>query len=125
MNMEIDGEETLKINFEMKVKKVHMDPRVKENQGKIALQRGPVVYSFEEIDNPDGIDNILIGRDTQFYNEWNPDLLNGMIMLKVRNAEKEWRAIPYFAWDNRDLGKMRVFVKELIDNTRSVEYKPS
>ncbi|MDP4147206.1 MAG: glycoside hydrolase family 127 protein [Bacillota bacterium] len=121
MDIEINGEETLKIIFVMKVKKVHMDPRVKEDQGKIALQRGPVVYAFEEVDNPHGIDDILIGRDTQFYSEWSPDLLRGIVRLKVKNDEKEWNAIPYYAWDNRELGKMSVFVKELIDNTRSVE----
>ncbi|MDP4147544.1 MAG: hypothetical protein Q8936_24265, partial [Bacillota bacterium] len=121
MYIEINGEETLKIIFVMKVKMVHMDPRVKEDQGKIALQRGPVVYAFEEVDNPHGIDDILIGRDTQFYSEWSPDLLRGIVRLKVKNDEKEWNAIPYYAWDNRELGKMSVFVKELIDNTRSVE----
>ncbi|HLO13114.1 MAG TPA: beta-L-arabinofuranosidase domain-containing protein [Pseudoneobacillus sp.] len=125
IDTDIHGEETLKINLVMKVKKVRMDPRVKEDLGKVALQRGPVVYAFEEVDNPNGIDDILIGRDTQFFSQWSPDLLKGIVKLKVKNEEKEWYAIPYYAWDNRELGKMTVFVKELIDNARSVENKPS
>jgi uncharacterized protein len=117
----IYGEETLKIDFVMKVKKVHMDPRVKEDLGKVALQRGPVVYAFEEADNPQGIDDILIARDTKFHSVWSPVLLRGIVQLKVETKNQAWNAIPYYAWDNRELGKMKVFVKELIDNSRNVK----
>ncbi|MEO2078621.1 MAG: beta-L-arabinofuranosidase domain-containing protein [Bacillus sp. (in: firmicutes)] len=118
IDTEICGEETLKIMFVMKVKRVRMDPRVKEDLGKLVLQRGPIVYAFEQTDNPEGIDDILIGRDTQFTSEWCPDLLRGIVMIKVKHNNKEWKAVPYYAWDNRKSGKMRVFVEELIDNAR-------
>jgi uncharacterized protein len=118
MDTSIDGEETLIIDFAMKVQKVRMDPRVKEDLGKVALQRGPVVYAFEEIDNAQGIDDIFIARDTEFYCEWKPDLLKGINLLKVVNQNQVWNAIPYYAWDNRELGKMKVFVHEIIDNAR-------
>jgi DUF1680 family protein len=120
IDTEIAGEETLKISLIMDSKKVHMDPRVKENLGKVALQRGPVVYAFEEADNPEGIDDIFITRDSQFHCEWSPDLLRGVVKLKVTSNSEHWTAIPYYAWDNRELGKMKVFVEE-IDNALSAE----
>lgn len=115
----LDGEGVLDIDFAMPVKKVHMDPRVIEDAGRVALQRGPVVYAFEGIDNSKGIRNIKINRSTQFNWIWEPNELGGIVKLSVLTDGEEWQAVPYYAWDNRELCEMMVFVKEELDNERT------
>lgn len=119
MHVTLEKNTVLDINFAMPVKKVHMDPRVTEDAGKVALQRGPVVYAFEGIDNPKGISDILISRATRFNTEWKPEELGGIVKLRVDSGDNRWFAVPYYTWDNRELCEMRIFVDEEIDNART------
>lgn len=119
LDVTLDGAGVLDIDFEMPVKRVRMDPRVKDDLGLVALQRGPVVYAFEEVDNKRGIRDIKISRTTQFSTIWEPDELGGIVKLCADNGDDRWYAIPYYAWDNRELCQMKVFVKEEIDNERT------
>jgi DUF1680 family protein len=117
--VEIQKDEVLKINFAMPVVKAHMDPRVSEDAGKTAIQMGPVVYAFEKNDNPEGIQDILVTRHTQFNTDWEPEILGGIMKLRMETNRREWIGIPYYAWDNRELGDMKVFVDEETDNART------
>ncbi|HYF83320.1 MAG TPA: beta-L-arabinofuranosidase domain-containing protein [Clostridia bacterium] len=119
MDVILEKNSTLSIDFVMTVRKTHMDPRVIEDSGKTALQRGPVIYAFEKADNPLGIDDIYITRFTRFDTIWDSQMLGGIMKLKVSTDGKQWLAIPYYTWDNREPGAMRVFVDEEIDNSRS------
>jgi DUF1680 family protein len=119
LNIEIDREAQLKIDFAMPVIKAHMDPRVLEDAGKTAIQRGPVVYAFEKNDNPEGVQDILVTRYTRFNTDWEPETLGGIMKLRMKTRGREWTGIPYYAWDNRDLGEMKVFVDEETDNART------
>ena len=94
------------LNFEMPVEVVAADPRVKEDEGKRAVQRGPVVYCLEEADNPD-IDAVRIAEDEKFDTAFEKDLLGGIVSIK---AAEGGHYIPYYAWDNREAGKMKVWV---------------
>ena len=94
------------LNFDMPVEVVAADPRVKEDEGKRAVQRGPVVYCLEEVDNPD-IDAIRVAEDEQFDTAFEKDLLGGIVSIK---AAEGGNYIPYYAWDNREAGKMKVWV---------------
>lgn len=108
----------LDIDFIMPVRKVNMDPRVTEDIGKAALQRGPIVYAFEKADNPLGIDDIYITRYTQFNAIWDSQMLGGITKINVQTDNKKWLAIPYYVWDNRESGEMKVFVDMKVDNAR-------
>ena len=97
----------------MPVEAVAADPRVKENQGKRAVQRGPVVYCLEEVDNPEGFDGLTLAEDAQFdLNELDKSQWwgNSLMEIKARSADQTLTFIPYFAWDNREAGKMKVWI---------------
>ena len=68
--------------MEMPVKLMTADPRVKQNIGKRAIQRGPLVYCMEEVDNPQDFDNLKIAANTSFNAQFNPKLLNGITTIK-------------------------------------------
>jgi DUF1680 family protein len=103
------GDEVI-FNMDMPVEMVKADPRVKANAGKCAIQRGPLVYCMEEIDNPD-FDIIKISSNTKFTSRFVPDLLKGIVSITAQDGDNTISFIPYYAWDNRESGKMKVWVE--------------
>ncbi len=106
-----DGD-SVELVFDMPVEMVAADPRVKEDEGKRAVQRGPLVYCLEEADNPDGFDALTLPENAGFEFEYKPDKLSGIVEITSPGLT----FIPYYAWDNRSPGKMKVWVP-LTQNT--------
>jgi len=97
---------------------------VEADRGRVALQRGPVVYCAEWPDNPNGrVRHLMIPDEAKLAAEFKPDLLNGVVVIKgksislaydtqgkvVRNPQ-DFMAIPYYAWANRGRGQMLVWI---------------
>lgn len=99
----------IELNMDMPVEVVAADPRIKENLCKRAVKRGPVVYCMEECDNPD-YDAASINNDTAFSVENGEGVLKDFKVIKARSAHKTFTFVPYFAWDNREPGQMKVWV---------------
>jgi uncharacterized protein len=119
----------------MPVQSVWAHPAVRQMQGRLALQRGPVVYCLEGVDHGGvGLDRISLDPAVveQFTIEHRPDLLGGVTVLYGTGAliqETGWEdalyrrnqpsatrpidllAIPYCVWDNRTPGEMRVWFR--------------
>lgn len=104
------NDDTVELNFDMPVEVVAADPRVKENEGKRAVQRGPLVYCIEEADNKVDFDSLRISEDAQFTTEFRPDFLRGVVTITARTADNTLNYIPYYTWDNREAGGMKVWV---------------
>ena len=104
-----DGD-TVRLQLEMPVEMVAADPRVKEDEGLRAIQRGPLVYCLEEVDNPEDFDSLELTKDATFLMETLPDKLGGIVEIGAKTPEKVLTFIPYYAWDNREAGKMKVWV---------------
>lgn len=103
--------DTIELRFPMLVRRVQSHENVKDNQGKVALQRGPIVYCFEGVDNADNVlDRSLPGNasaETRFL----PDLLGGLVVIQTMSADlNPLTAIPYYAWAHRGAGEMTVWL---------------
>ncbi len=108
----------------MPVERVYADPRVKADVGRVALQRGPVVYCLEGADNNGRVRNLCLPKDAKLTAAFEKDLLGGVVVVQgealavSRSGEKlqmkpvAFRAVPYFAWDNREPGPMIVWLAE-------------
>lgn len=107
-------EDCIEMNLPMPVNRVICHEKVAENRGKIALERGPLVYCAEWPDNKTDIDQIHLNRDMTLHAEFHPDLLNGIVLISDTkpNEQKNSKitAIPYFAWSHRGMGKMAVWL---------------
>ena len=103
-----DGDKVV-LNMEMPTEIVAADPRVKEDEGRRAIQRGPLVYCMEEVDNP-GYDNLSLSYDYLFGTTWEGDLLRGVTTITATCEDQQVKLIPYYAWDNRAPGKMQVWI---------------
>ena len=104
-----DGDR-IDLNLDMPVRIVAADPRVKEDEGCRAVQRGPLVYCLEEVDNPEDFDALTLKEDTAFEAAFEPELLQGVVTLSAEADGHTLTFIPYYAWDNREPGKMKVWV---------------
>ncbi len=109
------GDENITVGFPMEIRKVVANNRVEENRGKIAFERGPVVYCFEEADNGKILNNKVIGESSQEFS-FNPDLLGGSGLINVNAVDStgtpvRLTGIPYFRWANRGKGEMAVWME--------------
>lgn len=104
------SQDVIALDMDMPVEIVAADPHVKENFDKRAIQRGPLVYCMEEIDNPVYFDQIQLSPSTTFQTAFASDILNGIKTIKTNGRVQSATFIPYYAWDNRKAGKMRVWI---------------
>lgn len=112
----------IELNLPMDVRKVVADAQIKNNIGKVALQRGPVMYCAEWADNQGKVSNIIVPANTGFSAAFKPELLNGVETIRatvpvvligndetVITQRREVTFIPYCAWANRGKGEMMVW----------------
>jgi DUF1680 family protein len=104
----------IEIAFGMPVRKVVSHELVEANKGKMALERGPLVYCAEEIDNPDGVLNLVLSEEDPFEYAFDPGLFGGLGTIKGRAVAASdpvaFMAIPYYAWAHREIGEMSVWL---------------
>ncbi len=119
----------VELDLALPVERVVAHPNVKANRGLFALQRGPLVYCLEQVDQPEPLAALYFSPEEPLAEQRDADLLGGGVVLEglARVApELEWhrrlyqplpparpvsfRAIPYHAWDNRAPGPMKVWL---------------
>ncbi|RKS99595.1 glycoside hydrolase family 127 protein [Flavobacterium sp. 123] len=98
--------EKIVLDFPMEVKEVVTNTKVEGNIGKVALEYGPIVYAIEEADNATNFDAITIGAKDTFKVKKEDSLLEGVNTIQTENL----KAIPYYSWSNRGVGKMKVWI---------------
>ena len=105
-----DGD-VINLAMEMPVEVVAADPHVKADEGKRAVQRGPLVYCMEEVDNPKAqYDGAKLAANTTFKTAFDANLLDGVETIEATTDGQTIRLIPYYAWDNREAGRMQVWI---------------
>ncbi len=110
LNRKWKANDQIEIDWQMKTVPTAADPRVKADVGKRAVQRGPLVYCLEQTDNPK-YDNAMLTANTDFEADFYPTLLDGITAVTTNQGKENALVfIPYYAWDNRDAGKMKVWV---------------
>ena len=116
--------DVVELNLPMPVRRIQANEQVQDDRGKLAIQRGPVVYCIEGTDQSDKhVFNKYIPENTTINFTYQKDLLNGVVTLNGtareidRNAdgklvEKDvpFTAIPYSTWNNRGTGEMAVWI---------------
>ena len=122
--------DVIEVNLPMEVRRVITNAHVADNIGKVALQRGPLVYCAEWPDNFGKAGNIILPPNTEFKILHKDDLLNGVTILtseaialdidpqgqNVTSVRRPFTAIPYYAWAHRGKGEMAIWFPEKITN---------
>ena len=105
----------IELNLPMPVRRVASHPNVKDNAGRTAIQRGPVVYCFEQVDNPQGVTKLVLPVEAKLQTEYRSDLLGGVVTIKGRGKSVDVVAIPYYAWAHRSKGEMAIWLPEFAE----------
>jgi len=115
--------DVVNIHFDMEPRLVKANDQVEADRGRVAIERGPLVYCAEWPDNDFNVHNILLNRYPSFEVTWQPDLLNGVCTLvtpvqvlsygadgKLVVRDARLTLIPYYAWAHRGEGDMDVWL---------------
>lgn len=105
INHKWKNNDEISLSFPMEIHCVVTNKLVESNKDKIAVERGPIVYCLEGVDNNSVLDAVL--KDSiSLTPTWNPDLLGGVVMI---NSDTQ-TLIPYYAWNNRGNSEMQVWI---------------
>lgn len=116
--------DTVALELPMPIRRVAGNPKIAATRGQVALERGPIVYAFEGLDNAGTVFDIALPENARISAEHRKDLLGGVTVLNVSRAAKVSRtesgelaskpakltAVPYAVWANRGLSPMTVWV---------------
>jgi hypothetical protein len=119
----------VQLDLPMPVQRVAANPKVKADLGLLALQRGPIVYCLEQCDQSEPLAALWLPPEAELKATREPGLLGGVVVItgEARVAvPRRWggtlyqppapshrvaiKAIPYYAWDNRTAGPMKVWL---------------
>jgi len=110
--------DVVELDLPMPVQRVYAHEKVQDDQGKVALVRGPIVYCLEAVDQP-GVDlfRLVLPREAALRAEHRAGLLGGVTVLQGSALADGQRpvtltAVPYYAWANREKGAMTVWIDE-------------
>lgn len=106
--------DTIELELDMPVNVVRARPEVAADRGRIAFQRGPIVYCAEQADNAHlTYDAFAVSPHAPFEVVEQPDKLGGIRELAGADADgRRLTLVPYYAWDNREPGFMQVWLRE-------------
>ncbi len=122
--------DTLELDIPMPVRKLFSHPDIKQDINCLALARGPLIYCLEGVDNKFPLHRVRIDETAEFTSEYREDILGGICVINGKASlalcgdwdsqlyretpaqfcNTEIQAIPYYAWDNREPGEMRVWL---------------
>ena len=100
------ADDTIRLRLPTEVRRVTSREEVAENSGRAAVERGPLVYCVEGVDNGGSVEKVNLGPNAEFAVNRRDDLLGGINVI-------EWNgftAVPYYAWSNRGAGDMAVWL---------------
>ncbi|WP_058303631.1 glycoside hydrolase family 127 protein [Gorillibacterium timonense] len=126
--------DTVELTFSMPVRRMKSHPLVRQTYSKVALQRGPFVYCLEEADNGKRLYQLRLKEDGEYTLGEEEEFPKGVKTLQTAgyrvSSEGKWtnrlyqsdtgyvcepvdlKLIPYFAWANRGIGEMSVWIFE-------------
>jgi uncharacterized protein len=120
--------DVVQLVFPMEPRKVYANELLTEDAGKVALQRGPLIYCAEGVDNDGKASNIVLPSSSELTSVLKPELLGGVVILRgevkvptvnadgssISTNTKQFTAIPYYSWAHRGEGEMTVWFPEKI-----------
>jgi len=112
--------DVIELDMPMPVRRVAAHEKVEADRGKVALQRGPIVYCLEEVDNGPELWEIKLPKESKLTTEYHPELLGGVVVVKGKGiaqkgkaSEVDFAAVPYYSWNNRGADQMIVWIPSI------------
>jgi hypothetical protein len=110
--------DVVELDMPMPAHRVYSHEKVQDDQNKVALMRGPIIYCLEAVDHP-GMDlsRLALPQDTDLRAEHRDGFLGGVTVLQGKGLDDQQRpvtltAVPYYSWANREKGAMTIWINE-------------
>jgi DUF1680 family protein len=114
----------IEYNLPLNIHRVIANSNVAADRNKVALERGPIVYCLEGVDNNNLSENLILPDDAVLSANFEKNMLNGIVVITgekiVSSSSKDvlnnqqkvrpFKAIPYYSWCNRGITKMEVWL---------------
>lgn len=102
----------------MSVRRVEANSKVADDLGKVAIERGPIVYCIEGKDNGPESMNLALADTAKLSATFSQETLSGVVTISGEAAvtgnkavkSQKITAIPYFVWNNRGINEMKVWI---------------
>ena len=127
-----DRDDVVELILPMPIERVHAHPNVRNNFGRVALERGPIVYCVESIDVGVPVSSVVLPRSQEFLAVYEKQMFGGTTTIRgeaAHVADSQWerqlygfgspsmepipfKAVPYAVWGNRDATEMAVWLRE-------------
>lgn len=124
--------DVVELDLPMQPHRVFANPKVKMDQDRVTLKRGPLVYCLEQVDNAVAVPELVLPRSAGIAARERADLFDGITVLEAQGmtvATDDWNgdlyrttpptpqpatltAVPYYIWANREPGPMAVWIRE-------------
>jgi hypothetical protein len=113
INRKWEKGDVVNYSLPMTIHRVKANAKVAEDFGKVAIERGPIVFCLEGVDNLK-IDQVFLAPGNKLTAVFNPGLLNGIETISAHDGSDQelFTAIPYYTWNNRGAGKMKVWIPQ-------------
>jgi DUF1680 family protein len=116
--------DAIELDLPMEVRRVLSHEKVAADAGRVAFERGPIVYCAEAVDNGGRVFNLVLPDDARLQARHRPELLGGVTVVTGRalalhasedgrsvvTREQDFLAVPYYAWAHRGEGEMAVWL---------------
>jgi len=124
--------DVVEIHLPMPVRRVQANENLKADIGRVAVERGPLVFCAEAADSGGHVANLVLDDSATLAVEPRPDLLNGMTVIKGEAAAYRYKngrvveekipltLIPYYAWAHRGRGEMEVWLARTKELARPI-----
>jgi DUF1680 family protein len=120
------------LQLPMPVQRVRAHEKIEEDAGRVALQRGPIMYCAEGADHDGHVLNLVLRDEAELQSHFRADLLQGVQIItgkaeatkfspsgqNLEKAERPFTAIPYYAWAHRGAGEMAVWMAAEVDKAK-------
>jgi hypothetical protein len=110
--------DVVELHLPMPIQRIVANPQVKDDADRVALQRGPIVYCAEAVDNGGHVSDLILADDVTLSPRDEKALLGGVTTLRgpaqrvtgSGTKPAELAAVPYYAWCHRAQGEMAVWL---------------
>lgn len=122
------------VHFDMEPRTVKANNLVEADRGRVAVERGPIVYCAEWPDNEFDVLSVFMNQNPTYTVTERPDLLYGLVTLdtdaqvlgyddngKLKADDVKLQLIPYYAWNHRGPGNMAVWLPQQLSASRPTQ----
>lgn len=109
INRKWEKGDLIALTLPMNIHRVIANEKIVADKDRIAIERGPILYCLEGIDNNGNALESTLSDEAILTAEWKPEMLGGIMQINSQEANN-LTAIPYYAWDNRGKDNMMVWI---------------